>query len=428
MGPSGGMSSPNLLGDVRGAIVVALSGGPDSAAAAAVIADASVSVRCVHVDHGLAGSKAMRSAAEAIASALDLDLEVLEIQPSSSSETALREARYQALLERLEPGETLVTAHTSDDQAETVLINLFRGAGPAGLSGIPTTRGPIVRPFLESTKSELRRIAIDRRLPFVDDPENESDRHLRSRIRTELIPLIERDYQPAIRVTLERTARNMADAASLARRAVSRVPMERAPEGVRAPIGRLVAVDSTVRRQVIREMLKAVRPPRPPSEAEVGRVEQVIELGGQTELEDTSAIAFVSGPWLYVATKPEIPGVEPLRSGTVWGDIRFTFGEPEPVRISRWRYVTSEVTLWVRRVESDDVISIREGSKSAVASIRERGFRPESHPVVVDDAGEIVWIPGVRHEWRPSSEAGGSHSGYLEIVADQDSPWEPFEP
>lgn len=425
------MTTPSHFDSVEGSVVIALSGGPDSAAVAVLTQEAGMTLRAIHVDHGLQGSHLMRAAAGALASALGIELEVVEIQTAGTSETDLREARYRALLERVGPGETVVTGHTSDDQVETVLMNLLRGAGPRGLAGIPARRGVISRPFLNTSTAELRAVAVDRGLPFVDDPENLSPDHLRNRVRSELIPLLERSYQPEIRATLARTARNMADLADLVESTASRVPLERSSFGIRAPLGRLAVVDQAVRRQVFRSMLAAVRPPTPPSEKEVRRVEATCSGAGDAEFAATEARCTVEGPWLIIGVEPVVDErtVE-LADGVVWGD--FTFGlakrELRPIHLSRWQLTTYERRLWVRRASAEDVIAMRGGSKSVVEAIRERGHDPRTHPVVVDARGETVWIPGVRHGWSSASEPASSTSGYLVIVVDQESPWEPFEP
>jgi tRNA(Ile)-lysidine synthetase-like protein len=416
---------------VDGPVVIALSGGPDSGAAAAIAARSGTPTRCLHVDHGLPGSGVMREGALGIAAALGLDIDVLVIDPGSASETVLREARYDALMQRLRSEEILVTGHTSDDQAETVLLNLLRGSGPRGLAGIPSIRGRIFRPFLDVPASELRAVAVEAGLPFVDDPENISTRHLRNRIRHELLPLLERSYQPAIRATLRRTARNMSDLADVLDEVVARVPLESSASGVRAPMGRLAAVDSLVRRQVFRAMLTAVRPPTSPTEDEVLRLESTFSGGGRSEFGATDARAFVDGPWLVLGRPVSTePATARMASGLVWSGFRFGLepGDGHGVRLSRWRFVTDASSLWVRPVGPGDAIAMRAGSKDATEAIRERGFAPESHPVVVDDEDRIVWIPGVRHAWRPLPGEAPPHTGYLVIVVDQDSPWAPFEP
>ena len=413
------------------ALVIALSGGPDSAAVAALSQEAGMPVRAIHIDHGLPTSSTMRIAAVAVASQLGMELEIVDVRPAGATETALREARYEALLRHVSAGEAIVTGHTSDDQAETVLMNLFRGAGPRGLAGIPVRRDQILRPYLDHSAADLRAIAVDRRLPFVDDPENLSTDHLRNRVRLELIPLLEENYQPGVRATLARTARNMTDLADLMDTVTSRVPLERSPFGVRAPLGRLDAVDERVRRQVFRGMLLAVRPPTPPSEDEVHRVEATYSGRGASEFADTEARCRVDGPWLVLGVQPPPDErIVELDDGAGWGDFVFRVQRSDvaAVHMSRWRFVTTDRPLRVRGARPDDVIAMRSGSKSVVEAIRERGHSPRGHPVVTDVEGRIVWIPGVRHAWPPRPDPAPSEIGYLVIVADQDTPWAPFEP
>ena len=425
------MIAEDRFADIDGPVVVALSGGPDSAAVAFLAKSAGIGVRCIHIDHGLPASPLMRRAAEQVASVLDLPLEIVEVEPVGSTEAALRDARYEALLALLDDAETLVTGHSSDDQAETVLMHLIRGSGPRGLAGIPARRGRIVRPVLDMTAAELRAVATGRGLPFVDDPENVSKEHLRNRVRSELIPLLEDGYQPEIRTTLSRTARTMADLAGFLESVAGRVPLERSRLGIRAPLGRLAAVDEAVRRQIFRLMLTTIRPPAPPSEEEVLRVEATFSGAGASEFAATEARCYTLGPWLVIgldeaASHAEAPAVE-LHDGMRWAGMKFRYEQASvDVHLSRWRFVTRRRGLRVRGARRDDVIAMKGGSKSAVEAIRERGFPPIGHPVVLD-GDRIVWIPGVRHAWAPPPEEPPSEIGYLVIVVDQDSPWAPFE-
>src|SRR5690554_6166813 len=123
-----------------GDLVVALSGGADSAALAWLVGEEGRSVRAIHVDHGFPGSPLMRRAAMAVAAALDIPLEIVAVTvpEGPSPENQARIARYAALAAALKEGETLLTAHTADDNVETVIINLARGTGTRGLAGIPT--------------------------------------------------------------------------------------------------------------------------------------------------------------------------------------------------------------------------------------------------------------------------------------------------
>lgn len=188
---------------------VALSGGGDSAALAFLVQASDPSADCVHVDHGLAGSPMLRQAAGDIAAALDMKLEIVEVEVGEgpSPEDQARQARYEAL-DRW--GRALLTAHTRDDNAETVLINLVRGTGSTGLAGIPYHRPPVVyRPMLAMTRDEAREIATLADLPFRDDPMNSDPTLLRNRIRQEIIPRLQ-EMNPRVVDALARAAAIMA--------------------------------------------------------------------------------------------------------------------------------------------------------------------------------------------------------------------------
>ena len=134
-------------------LVVALSGGADSAVLAACLATLDRPVRAVTIDHGLAASASLVAAAREIAAAVDLAHVVIVVE-AVAGEGPLREVRLAALEQAAGPDEVIVTGHTADDQAETVLGNLLRGAGSAGLSGIPGRRDRWARPMLSVTRAE----------------------------------------------------------------------------------------------------------------------------------------------------------------------------------------------------------------------------------------------------------------------------------
>ena len=159
----------------------------------------------VHVNHGLDGSPSMAEAARNVAATLDLPVEVLSVQvvAGPSPEEQAREARYSALTS-IEG--VVLTAHTRDDNAETLLINLLRGTGTTGLRGIPVFRAPNVhRPILGVTRAETREIATLAGLPFRDDPMNNDFTLTRNRIRRTLLPLLA-EFNPQVVEALARAA------------------------------------------------------------------------------------------------------------------------------------------------------------------------------------------------------------------------------
>lgn len=172
--------------------VVACSGGPDSVALLALIVASGRTPTAVHVDHGLRpdgsaeGAFVADTAARLGARARAVRVTVV---PGPNLEARARVARYRALDEvRVDlRAATVLVGHTADDQAETVLLNLLRGAGPAGLGGIRP--GPH-HPILALRRAETERVCAIFDLDLVDDPSNLDRRHLRNRVRHELIPLL----------------------------------------------------------------------------------------------------------------------------------------------------------------------------------------------------------------------------------------------
>jgi tRNA(Ile)-lysidine synthase len=176
-------------------------------------------VRAVHVDHGLQPAAAeFREACAELCRRLDIELTVIPVAVESrgvSIEAAARDARYQGIAQQLRPRECLVTAHHALDQAETVLLQLLRGAGLKGLSAMPICKtlgaGWHLRPLLDVTKQDLLEFARAGRIAGVTDPMNVDVRFDRAYLRTQLWPLVEQRW-PGAAVALSRTARHVADA------------------------------------------------------------------------------------------------------------------------------------------------------------------------------------------------------------------------
>ncbi len=208
--------------------MVAVSGGPDSVALLDLLhtlaPDLGLSLVVAHADHGIqADSGTVGQAVAALARRYGLPFELGELRlGSEASETAARRARYAWLadVQRHHAARYLVTAHHSDDQVETIVLRLLRGSGPAGLAGMPArARGGLVRPLLPFTRRDLVDYVAERGLPVHDDPANRDPRHLRSWIRTVLLPLVSERLGAGALEDVARAGR----AAALERRAWDRV-------------------------------------------------------------------------------------------------------------------------------------------------------------------------------------------------------------
>jgi len=193
-------------------IGVACSGGADSMA----LADAAVSVAgaeriyVVTVDHGLhSGSAGVARAVAQWASQCGARgmIRRVEVARRASLEAAARDARYQALEAFIREFElaTLWLGHTARDQAETVLMRILRGTGPAGLAGIPRVRGRFARPFLALSRATTEAYVSERGLPTWDDPMNDDPALQRIRIRDVVLPSL-RSENPAVDEALIRLA------------------------------------------------------------------------------------------------------------------------------------------------------------------------------------------------------------------------------
>jgi tRNA(Ile)-lysidine synthase len=206
------------VGDAgAGLVAVACSGGADSIA----LADAAIEVAgaprvaVLTIDHGLSEGSA-RIAAEVAAWARGRGaaaaIERVSVPRRASIEAAARQVRYDAL-ERLAAGlgaARVLVGHTARDQAETVLLRLVRGTGPAGLAGIPAVRGRFARPLLALGRDAIEAYVAARALPTWDDPMNEDLRLARVRVRRDLLPRL-RQENPRLDAALVRLAGSAAE-------------------------------------------------------------------------------------------------------------------------------------------------------------------------------------------------------------------------
>jgi tRNA(Ile)-lysidine synthase len=210
-----------------GGLVVALSGGPDSAAllrATAALGRSfrSLPLRALHVDHGLQSAAAdFRAACVTLCEQHGVPLRIVGAAVSRdaglSVEAAARAARYAALELKMQPRECMLTAHHREDQAETLLLQALRGAGVKGMSAMPVCRrfgaGWHVRPLLDVAHSDLLQFGGLEPSASID-PMNQDLRFDRVYLRTAVWPLIEKRW-PGAAIALTRAARHMSEAQQL---------------------------------------------------------------------------------------------------------------------------------------------------------------------------------------------------------------------
>ncbi len=199
-------------------VLTAVSGGADSVALLDVLcslgSEWSVSLHAIHVHHGLRAdadddAEFVRTLCARMGVPLSVErVSVKSVPPWEGPEAEARRARYGAFREvaRRVGAQRIATAHTADDQAETVLMRLLEGAGPRGLAGIAPMRGMLIRPLLGARRADVEAHLRARGLGWVEDASNRDTRFLRNRIRLEVLPFLARAVEPSIVDRLARSA------------------------------------------------------------------------------------------------------------------------------------------------------------------------------------------------------------------------------
>ncbi|HWM68962.1 MAG TPA: tRNA lysidine(34) synthetase TilS [Steroidobacteraceae bacterium] len=244
-------------------MVVALSGGVDSSVLLAALASQGptpgFNVRAVHVNHGIHPNAAKWAAhCRALGRRFSIGVRVLKTHVVHSRgvslEAAAREARYALLASELEPGECLLTGHHEDDQLETVLLQLFRGAGLAGLAAMPAITsfagGWLARPLLSRTRAELEEWARGAGLNWVEDDTNADESLDRNYLRRQVLPLI-RERWKGVGSAVARSARHAAEGQRLLDM-LARTDVERASNGAALFVPALRALQLDRRRNALR--------------------------------------------------------------------------------------------------------------------------------------------------------------------------------
>lgn len=303
-------------------VVVAVSGGADSTVLLALICDLAkewkLEVTAAHLDHGInreMGEVAWRQTRE-LAERFGVRWfgrreDVLQLQENegASLHQVARRVRYQFFTSvASEVGAGLIaTGHTADDQAETVLMRLLRGTGPLGASGIPPKREisdvTIIRPLLAHRKKELEAYCTERELPFVEDPANVDVSFLRSRVRQEVIPLLEKvfghDVVPHIAGFAERLREEQDALDREAEEVLSDPSVERTPTDIIIPRSLFESKPPSLQKRFILKALEALRGKTPRIRAL--HLESVVDAVARGRA--GSSITFPGGFEAYVGTR-----------------------------------------------------------------------------------------------------------------------------
>lgn len=412
-------------------VLAALSGGADSTALLCGLydlqAELGLTLRAVHINHNLRGEESQRDEHFCIAlcAQLRIPLSVRRVdvpeeaaRTHSSVELAARNLRYRIFAE--EGADCLIaTAHTASDLTETVLLNLTRGTGLAGLCGIPAQRGNIIRPLLSVTREEILSYLAARGQEYVDDSTNQGDEHTRNRLRHRVVPLL-LEENPSLHRTISAAAEQLSAEQSYLAEQTRRTyeTCLTAPD----TLSGLRGLHTAIRRRCIATLLESAGVVR--SHTLITAAEALLENGGKREVAkgiyliaegDVLRLARASDVPVYIA-QPMKPGENRIISGKlclaeICEDIDFIKSSIVHSKFTNnvLDYDKIKGVAVFRKVKQSDRLFLPE--RGFTASVRkliqnrfsqaERGF---VH-ILADDAG-VIWIEqiGTAARVRPDAE------------------------
>lgn len=407
-------------------VVVGLSGGVDSVvlfdALAAIAPAAGFALRGLHVHHGLnpAADRWAGHCAD-LGRRRGIPVEIVRVRVDRDAglgvERAAREARYAAY--RAAGADVIALAHHLDDQAETLLLQLVRGAGVAGLAGMPPWQPgtpALWRPLLGVARATLEAVAREQGLEWVHDDSNDDTRLARNAVRHRVVPLL-RDLNPAAAANLARSAAHLAEAHEMLGQ-VGRADLAACAAGERLRIDALLGLGAARARNALRVRLHDLGAAPPSTRRLDALMSQLAapEDGRMlVRLDGLEARRFRGELWLVRPLADPAPGFRRVWSGDVaWvlpelgGVLEFepTVGEGVDAALVR------PGTIEVRVRAGGERLSIGAGRphRSLKNLFQESVVPPWERPRVplVYCNGRLAWVPGIGSDPALSPSPGGA--------------------
>ncbi len=416
-------------------LLVAVSGGMDSVALAHCLHRAGLSIVLGHVHHGLRESAdddeaLVRDLARELGCRFETARLDLSKTPGTSLQAEARDGRYAALATMADeagaPG--IVTAHHADDQAETVLINLARGAGPQGLGGmdvISVVPGrpdlKLYRPLLERTRAEIEAFARTHGLRWVEDPSNEDLSYRRNAVRGRLLPVLHEIFGAGASRAIARSARLLRDYENTELAPMSDKLLESARQPLEPTFLRrdgfllledeLAQLEPVWRQRVLLQALEDAGLEAPRDEQTAIALGALLESQPGRHLEfpngsvwrEREGLALVRAAEALLPTGPRV--VLPGEEGLSYGRLTFRsqsasyYYEPELWCVT----VPATDACVIRRWKDGDRVALKQGTakvKDLLTEARVPCHVRSDYPVV-EQGGEVVWVPYVRASWMP---------------------------
>jgi tRNA(Ile)-lysidine synthase len=395
--------------------LVMVSGGPDSVALAHSLVELGSRPVVLHVDHGLRGEESREDAEFVLKLCESMDLVYEErwakFKGGNLQEEARRERyRFAEQLADERGLSAIATGHTADDVTETVVLNLARGTGLRGLSGIPPVRGRVVRPLIRLRRRDVLRYLEQLGQQYRTDPTNLAPKYARNRVRLEVMPVLEELYPGA--------GENVARTASLLREDLEALEnlaaglVRRRGEEAAVPLDELWRVPPALRRYAVREAYSAVVP----NAAPLGfvAVEGILELArggeGTREVhlpalatavvrsgEQQELVLYRKRDKAYTGEKDLLPGTQDFERWIVEVREVWEFSPTDAARPEVAYLDASAGPYRVRMAQEGDTIRPvgLGGTKKVYKAMKDRKVPRDIRtrtPVVIDGRGRVAWV------------------------------------
>lgn len=397
--------------------LVMVSGGPDSVALLRVLVELGAEPVVLHLNYGMRGEESLGDAefVRALCKSLEIPCEVrrLRLEGEHNFQERARVARYEVAEELADKFglESIATGHTADDVAETVLMNLARGAGLRGLTGIPPVRGRFVRPLIRVTRTEVLGYLDSLRQPYRTDRTNLTGKYTRNRMRREVLPVLD-DLYPGAGTNIARAAALLRDDLE-ALESIGAEAIRRRGDEVVLAADELLASPPAVRRHAVRRAYSETRPGAPGLEN--SHVEAVLDLleGGEgtrtLDLPDGVVVARRTTGELALyyrvssAGPDEDESVEVEEGWVVFGEweievreeVDFDVGDAARLEVAYLDAGRGPYRVRAPR-EGDSIRPLGlAGSKKVFRAMMDRGVPKDlrrENPVIVDARGVVAWV------------------------------------
>ena len=418
-------------------VVLGLSGGADSVSLLHVMAALSrprrFTVVAAHLDHGLrAGSAEDAAFCRALCARLGVsfrteraDVRAGQRQDGGGIEEAARRARH-AFLRRVKDEEGaawIVLAHTRDDQAETVLLRLVRGAGALGLSAMRSEAGDLLRPMLDLSRRNVLDHLAARGLEWREDPSNADLAIARNRVRHELIPYLERHFNPAVREALGRVAAVLAeesDALAALSGGAAGVPRPEA-QAEALSVSALRSAPRALARRAVRRALESAGGLRGVG---LGHVDAIVDLASSAA-PSGRRVALPGGRdavfhFQEVRIAPRRPPAEAFETAlSVPGDVALPDGRRLVARTDRGPAVSNGTSAVVAVPEGPLVVRTRRAGDRVRSAGREmslKRFLMDRRVPAQDRASLPLLAAGHRVLWVPGQRIDGSDAATAQFL------------